>query len=60
MRGIELARPGGLVRRFEFRFTVQHENWLNILESELSAVTRQCVRGRRIGVLEELRQEVGT
>lgn len=33
-------------------------NWLNIADLELSAMTRQCLRGRRIGDLETLRTEV--
>lgn len=46
-----------LVRRIEFRHTPKHGSWLNIAENELSAMTRQCVRGRRFGTIEELRGE---
>lgn len=53
----ELARE--LVRRIEFRYTPKHGSWLNVEESALSALTRQCMHGRRIGDLEELRRETG-
>jgi hypothetical protein len=51
----ETARA--IVRRLEFRRTPKHSSWLNVAESELSAMTRQCLRGRRFGTVEELRQE---
>ena len=44
-----------LVRRVEFRHTPKHGSWLNIVENELSALTRQCVGRRRFGTIEELR-----
>ena len=47
-----------LVRRLEFCHTPKHGSWLNIAENELSALTRQCLRGRRIGDLETLHSEV--
>ena len=46
-----------LVKRVEFRHTPKHGSWLNIAENELSAMTRQCVGGRRFGTIEELRAE---
>jgi len=46
-----------LVRKIEFRFTPKHGSWLNIAENELSSMTRQCVKDRRIGTIEELREE---
>ena len=46
-----------LVRRLEFRHTPKHGSWLNIAENELSALTRQCLRGRRFGTVQELRRE---
>lgn len=51
----ETARA--LVRRLEFRHTPKHGSWLNIAENELSALTRQCVHGRRFGTIEFLREE---
>jgi DDE superfamily endonuclease len=46
-----------LVRRLEFRHTPKHGSWLNVAENELSVLTRQCLRGRRFGTVEELRTE---
>ncbi len=50
-------RARRLVRRLEFRHTPKHGSWLNIAENELSAMTRQCVSGRRFGDIETLRRE---
>ncbi len=52
------ARARDLVRRIEFRYTPKHGSWLNIAENELSAMTRQCLSGRRIGDLETLCTEI--
>jgi DDE superfamily endonuclease len=46
-----------LVRRLEFRYTPKHGSWLNVAENELSSMTRQCVRDRRFGSIEELQRE---
>lgn len=46
-----------IVRRLEFRHTPKHGSWLNIAECELSAMTRQCLKGRRFGTIEEIRKE---
>ena len=54
----EPVRARELVRRLEFCHTPKHGSWLNIAENELSALTRQCLRGRRIGDLETLHREV--
>ena len=51
----ETARS--LVRRLEFRQTPKHGSWLNIAGNELSAMTRQCVKGRRFGTADDLRRE---
>ena len=53
----EPERARRLVRRIEFRHTPKHGSWLNIAENELSALTRQCVSGRRFGDIETLRRE---
>lgn len=50
-------RARSLVRRIEFHHTPRHGSWLNIAENELSALTRQCVAGRRFGDIEQLRAE---
>ena len=42
-------------RRLEFRHTPKHGSWLNIVENELSSMTRQCVRNRGFGTIEALR-----
>ena len=38
--------------------TKEHGSWLNIAECELSAMSRQCFRNRRIGFLSELIREI--
>jgi hypothetical protein len=43
-----------LVRRLEFCHTPKHGSWLNIAENELSAMTRQCLTGRRFATAEEI------
>jgi hypothetical protein len=53
----EPERARSLVRRIEFCHTPKHGSWLNIAENELSAMTRQCVRGRRFADIEMLRAE---
>ena len=52
----EAARS--LVKRLEFCHTPKHGSWLNVAENELSALTRQCVQGRRFETIEKLRDEV--
>ena len=54
----EPARARELVRRIEFCYTPKHGSWLNIAENELSAMTRQCLQGRRIGDVATLHGEV--
>jgi hypothetical protein len=46
-----------LIQRLEFRHTPKHGSWLNVAECELSAMTRQCVHGRRFAAIDELREE---
>ena len=50
----EPTRARQLVRRIECCHTPKHGSWLNIAENELSSMTRQCLRERRIGDLETL------
>jgi hypothetical protein len=52
------ARARSLVRRIRFCHTPKHGSWLNIAENELSSMTRQCVSGRRFGVLAALQSEI--
>ena len=53
----EPERARQLVSRIEFCYTPKHGSWLNIAENELSAMTRQCIDGRRFGDIETLRTE---
>jgi hypothetical protein len=53
----EAERARALVRRLDFCYTPKHGSWLNIAENELSAMTRQCIDGRRFGDLDQLRAE---
>lgn len=43
-----------IVKRLEFHYTPKHGSWLNIAESELSAMTRQCLKNKRFSDIEEL------
>lgn len=45
------------VRRLDFCHTPKHGSWLNSAENELSAMTRQCITGRRFESVELLREE---
>ena len=54
----EPARARALVRRIEFCHTPKHGSWLNVAESELSCMTRQCLKDRRIGDIDTLRDEI--
>lgn len=53
----EPERARSYVRRLEFCYTPKHGSWLNIAENELSSLTRQCLRGRRLGNVATLREE---
>jgi len=46
-----------LAERFEFHFTPKSGSWLNMIEIEFSALSRQCL-DRRIPTIEELASEV--
>jgi hypothetical protein len=48
----------GYVRRINFCYTPKHGSWLNIAECELSAMTRQCLKDKRVGTIEGLRDEI--
>ncbi len=51
------AQARAIVRRLEFHYTPKHGSWLNVAENELSALTRQCLRGRRFGTVDDMRTE---
>ncbi|MEL7051621.1 MAG: IS630 family transposase [Cyanobacteria bacterium J06588_5] len=46
-----------LVERLEFHYTPKHGSWLNVAESELSVLTRQCITNRRLSDLESVQQQ---
>jgi hypothetical protein len=46
-----------LAQKFEFCFTPKSASWLNMIEIEFSAISRQCLN-RRIPTIDELRSEV--
>jgi len=50
-------RAREIVKRLEFHYTPKHGSWLNVAECELSAMTRQCLSGRRFESREQLRKE---
>lgn len=52
----EIARE--LVKRIDFHHTPKHGSWLNISENELSSMTRQCLKHRRIGDIDALRKQI--
>jgi hypothetical protein len=56
----EPEEASALMKRLEIHHTPKHGSWLNIAEIELSAFTRQCLGGRRIGDLDTLRFEADT
>jgi hypothetical protein len=47
-----------LLKRLEIHYTPKHGSWLNIAEIELSALTRQCLKGRRIKNIGMMKQEI--
>jgi hypothetical protein len=51
----ETARA--VLSRLEFHYTPKHGSWLNIAENERSSMTRPCLKDRRFGRIEELRNE---
>jgi len=46
-----------LVERFEWHYTPKHGSWLDMAESELSVLSRQCL-SRRIADKQSLTKEV--
>jgi hypothetical protein len=52
----ETARA--IINRLDFRHTPKHGSWLNVAECELSAMTGQCVGGRRFATIEALQAEI--
>ena len=46
------------LQRLSFCYTPKHGSWLNVAECELSCLTRQCLKGRRLGELKVLQSEI--
>ena len=46
------------VRRINFVYTPKHGSWLNVAENELSSLTRQCLKNRRLSSLKILKAEI--
>lgn len=47
-----------LAERFEFHYTPKGASWLNMIEIEFSALSKQCLSHRRIATKEILEQQV--
>ena len=54
----EASESFELCQRLEIRHTPIHGSWLNIAESELSVLTRQCLRHRRFATVELLNESL--
>lgn len=46
-----------LLRQLEFHYVPKHASWLNMVEIEISILTRQCL-GRRLGDMKTLKREL--
>ena len=55
----EPDRARAYIKRINFCYTPKHGSWLNVAECELSCLTSQCLSDRRIGEVNELKQEIG-
>jgi hypothetical protein len=55
----EPERARACVPRIDFCYTPKHGSWLNVAECELSCLTSQCLRDRRLAELRELQSEIG-
>ncbi len=56
-QNLPAAEAFALTQRFEFYYTPKSASWLNMIEIEFSALSRQCL-DRRIPTLEKLTTEV--
>lgn len=48
------TKPG----RFEFVFTPKHGSWLNLIESFLGKMAKQCLKGIRVNSRQELKERI--
>ena len=54
----DAATARSLVEQLEFHYTPKHGSWLNVAESELSVVTRQCISNRRMRDIESVQKQL--
>lgn len=54
----EPAQARAYGKRLDFCYTPKHGSWLNVAECELSCMTRQCLRDRRMAEVPELQSEI--
>jgi transposase len=47
-----------MAKRFEFHYTPKGASWLNMIEIEFAALSKQCLGGRRIATKELLEQQL--
>lgn len=47
-----------LAERVEFIYTPVHGSWLNVVETEFSALVRQCIGHRRLGTIAAIDEQV--
>jgi hypothetical protein len=45
------------VEKIEFHYTPKHGSWLNIAENELSSMTRQCLKDRKMTDMDMLKKQ---
>jgi transposase len=57
-KAFEAEEARRILRRLEFHYTPKHASWLNMVEIELSVLSRQCLE-RRIPDAERLGKEIG-
>ena len=46
-----------IVEKVEFHYTPKHGSWLNVAENELSSMTRQCLKDRKMRDIDMLEKE---
>jgi hypothetical protein len=46
-----------IIEKIEFHYTPKHGSWLNVAENELSSMTRQCLKDRKMTNIEILKNE---
>ena len=56
-KAFDALEARAIAKRFEMHFTPKHGSWLNVAESEISVLSRQCF-SRRISGEDMLRSEV--